>query len=170
MKNNVKHIVISAFVAAVYVVLTVALGDLGYNEVQLRVSEVMIFLAFIDPLYITGLVAGCFIANLIGPFGLPDAFLGSIATALALYTMYLSGKLKLNRYLALFIGSLGAVVFNALIVAFEIVFILNEDTLFWICAAWVAAGEFIVVSIIGVAMWGYILSKESWVNVFRKIR
>jgi len=174
LQGNIRYIVISAFVAAIYVVATVALGDLAYKEVQFRVAEVMLFLVFIDPLYIPGLTLGCFIANLFGPFGIIDAVFGSIATVLALCVMYLSGKLKINRYISLFIGSLGAVVFNAVYVPLLIIFTSPEIGrtfgAFWGIALSVGIGEFAVVSVAGVVLWGHILKKDSWVSVFKQIR
>ena len=73
--------------AAFYAVLTVAMAPISYGAVQLRLSEVMTLLAFVDPVFIPGLVLGNFIANLFSPFGLPDVVFGTLATFIAVFMM-----------------------------------------------------------------------------------
>ncbi|MEG0320128.1 MAG: QueT transporter family protein, partial [Niameybacter sp.] len=82
MKENfsTKRLVTVALVAALYAVLTVALAPISYGNLQFRVSELMVLLAFFDPFYIGGLTLGCFIANLLGPNGIMDVIFGTLAT------------------------------------------------------------------------------------------
>ena len=81
MKNNTtKRLVRTAIIAALYAVITLVLAPISYGNIQFRVSEIMVLLAFFDPFYIGGLTLGCFIANMLGPNGLPDMIFGTFAT------------------------------------------------------------------------------------------
>ena len=44
--KNIKRIVISALIAALYATLTIALAPISYLGVQFRISEIMVLLAF----------------------------------------------------------------------------------------------------------------------------
>lgn len=98
-KLNSKKMAMIGATAAIYAVLTVAMAPISYGAVQLRLSEVMTLLAFVDPVFIPGLVLGNFIANLFSPFGLPDVVFGTLATFIAVFMM---SKMK-----SMFIASFG---------------------------------------------------------------
>ena len=66
---GVRNLLRNAVLAAVYVVLTVGLEAFSYGPVQVRVSEALTLLAFCSPHYVPGLVLGCFLANIMSPFG-----------------------------------------------------------------------------------------------------
>ena len=67
MKENVvKKIVITGLVAAIYAALTLVIAPLSFGPIQFRISEIMVLLAFINPIYILGLTLGCLLANLVG--------------------------------------------------------------------------------------------------------
>ncbi|MCC9296283.1 QueT transporter family protein [Clostridium sp. WLY-B-L2] len=77
-----------AVVAAIYIVVTIALGQLSYwGPIGFRISEVLNFLAFIDPFYIISLTLGCAISNFYS-FSIVDVFVGSFATFVATYAMW----------------------------------------------------------------------------------
>lgn len=137
-KNNVKFIAFNAIIAAVYAVLTLAISPIAYGAVQLRVSEIMVFLAFYNKKYIPGLVLGCFIANLFSPLGIWDVCFGTVAT---IFTLLAMSAFK-NRYLAAFLGG----VFNGLIVGVELTLLFKELPLF-LNIFYVFAGEFAVLLI-----------------------
>ncbi len=61
---NTRKLTLIAVVAALYVVLTVSLGMLGYGPIQFRVSEILNLLALIHPIYIFAVGLGCAISNL----------------------------------------------------------------------------------------------------------
>ena len=82
---NTKFLVSTALIAAVYVVMTLAIAPLSFSMIQVRVSEVLMLMAFIDKKYAPGLVLGCFIANCFSPFGLMDIAFGTTCTAAALW-------------------------------------------------------------------------------------
>lgn len=74
--------------AAIYIVLTIALGQFSYwGPIGFRLSEILNFLAFIDPFYIISLTIGCAVANFYS-FSMVDVFVGSFATLLATYAMW----------------------------------------------------------------------------------
>lgn len=113
---SVKLIVVNAMIASVYAALTLAISPIAYSEIQFRLSEIMVFLAFYNKKYIPGLIIGCIIANLFSPMGLLDVIFGTISTIIVCITMYV---IK-NRYLAAIIGAIitgliiGALVFKAI--------------------------------------------------------
>ena len=82
MKENkvIKEVCYNAIICALYVVLVFVFSFMSYEAVQVRIAEVLIFLVLINKKLTPGIVLGCFIANLIGPFGIIDAIVGSIAT------------------------------------------------------------------------------------------
>lgn len=106
--NKINKLVKIALVAAVYAVLTIAIAPISYGAVQFRLSEVMTLLAFIDPLYIPGLVLGCAIANLYSTVGVVDVVVGTFATFLSVYMISKSKKL--------FIATLWSTLFNGFII------------------------------------------------------
>jgi len=70
-------------IAALYTSLTVAFHPISYGPLQVRISEALTVLPFLMPAAIPGLVLGCALANLFGPFGLIDVVVGSSLTLFA---------------------------------------------------------------------------------------
>ncbi|MFV0394959.1 MAG: QueT transporter family protein [Coprobacillaceae bacterium] len=134
---SVKLIAINAMIAGVYAVLTLVLSPIAYLEVQCRLSEVMVFLAFYNKRYIPGLVIGCLLANIPSPLGMMDICFGTISTLLVCIAMY---YIK-NRYIAAIAGSIitGIIIGAELYYAFEIPFLIN--------AFYVFIGELIILVI-----------------------
>lgn len=143
MKLDTKEIALNAIIACIYAVLTLAIAPLAYSEVQFRISEVMVFLAFYNRKYIPGLVIGCFLANIPSSLGWMDMVFGTFSTLVVVMTM---NKVN-NRYTASVLGALitGVIVGFELHLAFGIPFLIN--------AIYVAIGE------LGVLLIGAILFK-----------
>ena len=143
MKLDTKEIALNAIIACIYAVLTLAIAPLAYSEVQFRISEVMVFLAFYNRKYIPGLVIGCFLSNIPSSLGWMDMVFGTFSTLVVVITM---NKVN-NRYTASVLGALitGVIVGFELHLAFGIPFLIN--------AIYVAIGEF------GVLLIGAILFK-----------
>lgn len=137
-KITTKLLVVSALVAAIYVVLTVAIAPLSFGPIQLRISEVMVLLAFLDKRYVPGLILGCFIANLFSPFGMMDVFFGTTCTAAALW--------GITHSKTLFGASLWPVFCNAFI-GVELYLLGVFPLIFGMFT--VALGEFLTVSCLG---------------------
>lgn len=154
---KVKKLVKIAITAAVYTVATLAIAPLSYGAIQLRLSEVMTLLAFIDPVYIIGLVLGCAISNLYSPLGIVDVIVGTSAT---LISVYMISKTK-----NLLISTLWPTVMNGLIVGAELFFVLNQP--FWLSTLYVALGEFIVVTCIGYPLFKLLLKREDVIKILK---
>ena len=113
-KNKVYELVLAAMIASVYTVLTVFLPIPQYGEVQFRVAECLTVLPFLFPWSAPGLIAGCFLANVLGsPFVLDWVF-GTLATAL--------GCLLTARMPSKWLAPLPPVLCNGVIVGGEIAF------------------------------------------------
>lgn len=136
-KIDVKTIAINAVIAAIYAALTIGLAPISYGQIQMRISEMMIFLAFYNKKYIPGLVLGCFIANVPSSLGFYDMIFGTFATLLAVIAM---NKVS-NRYVG---GLLGGLI-NGIIVGLELTFAFS--TPFLLNAVYVFIGEAVVLEI-----------------------
>ena len=157
MKITTNFIVKTAAVAALYTVVTLALAFMSYGNIQFRVSEIMTLLAFFDPTYITGLTLGCFLANLLGPNGLPDALMGAPATLISVLAIWITGKLTKQSKVGLVIASLWPTVFNGLIIGYMLHKMFNLPLVITILE--VAAGEFAVITLVGVPVFLILLKK-----------
>lgn len=144
-----KMITQTAIVAALYASLTLALAPISYGPIQLRLSEVMVLLVLINPRHKTGLILGCLIANLFSPFGIIDVIFGTLATGLAVFGM---ARIR-NIYLASLIPSIA----NGLIIGLELTYLLNLP--FVETALYVALGEFLVVSVLGIPLYKLITAR-----------
>ncbi len=80
--SKAKPMVYSAFIAALYVVLTYIANLMGLanNPIQIRFSEALCVLPIFLPSAIPGLFVGCLISNFLTGGILIDVILGSIAT------------------------------------------------------------------------------------------
>lgn len=158
MKNNTtKRLVRTAVIAALYAVLTLFLAPISYGNIQFRISEIMVLLAFFDPFYIGGLTLGCFVANILGPNGMIDAIFGTIATFISVYAISITGKYIKNDTKALIVASLWPVIFNGIIIGWELNYLYQLPFILSILE--VAFGEFVIVTIVGIPVMKLINSK-----------
>lgn len=139
-KINTRSLAKISIVAAIYVILTVALPFLSYGQIQFRISEMLTILAFFNPIYIWSLTIGTFIANMWSTIGMLDMIIGTIATLLAVYPM---SKVK-----NIWIASLFPAISNGLIIGLQLNILIGLPLIPSI--AYVALGEFVVVTILGV--------------------
>lgn len=138
---NINDLVKNAFVAAIYVVLTVVVApSLSYHSIQFRISEALLILVLFNRKYWLGLIVGTFIANLFSPLGVIDWVVGTGASVLSIYLMLLFKK---NLWLSLIMP----VVINAVLVGLELKYLFDLPLL--LTMAEVAFGEFVVVVILG---------------------
>ena len=137
MNNKRKEQIISitkiAIVAALYIVLTVLIYPLSFNEIQVRFSEVLLLLCFFDKKYGIGIVVGCAVSNLFSPIPL-DVLFGTVQTIVAVV---------LIGYLRPLILSLILTILSMVIVGLEIAVISSFD-MWWLITIQVMAGEAIV--------------------------
>jgi uncharacterized membrane protein len=141
--SKTNHLIQNALIAALYMALTLILAPISYGPIQIRLSEFMTLLAFLNPRLIPGLVIGCFLANLGSPFGAIDMFLGTLATFLSVYTMRFCPTLLT--------ASLMPVLFNGMIIGCELLYLaaLPADMTLWTAILYIGLGEFLSVSILG---------------------
>jgi uncharacterized membrane protein len=137
-----RALALNAAAAALYAVLTVALAPISYGPMQVRVSEAMTLLAFVNPRFLPGLVIGCLAANAASPLGPIDMVAGTGATFLGLWPM---------RFVkSTWTASLFPVVSNGLIIAGELVYLSDIPMSgFWVTALYIGAGEFLAVAVCG---------------------
>lgn len=142
---NARRITNIGIVAAIYAVLTVLLGGLAYGAVQFRVSEALVLLCMFNKDYIISMTLGCFIANIFSTVGPIDTIVGTAATLVAVVLIY-AFRNKVN----MFVCSLFPVVVNGIFVGAELKFVAHLP--FFLSVGEVALGEFVCVSILGVAL------------------
>lgn len=146
MRESTKKIVVTALVAAVYATLTLSLGFISYGPIQFRIAEVMILLAFIRKEYIIGLTLGCFLANVIGPYGVPDIVFGTTATLMSAILVYLTSKMQ--KKWSLLIASLWPTIINAIIIGAMLNIFFGVPLILGMLQ--VGFGQFVVITIIGI--------------------
>ncbi len=144
-----KNLAKTAIIAALYAALTLLLSPLSYGLVQVRVSEALCMLALFTPAAVPGLAIGCFLANLLGPYGLMDVIFGTLATLIGAGGTYL---LRSRPSLAPFCN----VASNGLIVGFELWYCFGVAEHFWLVAGSVAAGEFVSCCLLGYPLRRYL--------------
>lgn len=188
MNTNVKKLVYSAAVGAIYAALTMVLTPISYGPLQLRLSELLCILPFFFPAAAGGLAVGCVIANTMSTAGMLDIVFGSLATLLAALCTAAVGT-RARRLIAEAaqtegIKSSGAppklwgecvaacampVIFNAPIIGAVLSFTLTRSE-FWqgmlIFGLQVGAGEMIVMLAMGLPLLRYMLRNRAVRNFF----
>lgn len=131
-----KFWVQAAVIGSLYAALTLLLSPISYGVMQVRVSEALTVLAMFTPAAIPGLAVGCFFANFLGPNGIMDALIGSMATLLGAIGTY---QLRHHFYWA----PLPAVISNAVIVGLMLYYVYGVPFSPLYCIFWVGLGELI---------------------------
>lgn len=149
--SKTRKLVVSALVAGLYAVLTLSLGAISYGPIQFRIAEIMVLLPFIKKDYIWGLTIGCFLANVIGPYGVPDIIFGTIATFLSVYAVYLTSKYMKSNKFGLLVASIWPTIINGLIIGFMLNKFFGVPMLLGM--AQVAFGQFVVITVVAVPLY-----------------
>ena len=114
-KFSTKMLARAGIIAALYAALTLTLPALSFNSIlQFRPAEALTLLPLLYSDSIIGLFIGCFIANLLSPYGVPDLVVGSLATLVAAVCTFFTGKMIKNQKLKVFVGGLFPVLVNAI--------------------------------------------------------
>lgn len=150
-KLSLHEMIRQSVIAALYVVLTLSLGNAGYGEIQFRISEFLNLLAFFNPINAIGVTLGVLISNFWSPFGVIDMIFGTIHTIIALFFIAKSKNLL--------IASIWPAVFS-FIIGFELTVLAGQSSLFFLTTLYVMISELIIMSIISVPLYT-ILSKNS---------
>ena len=159
MTSKTKKITRIGVVAALYATITLVLGSISYGPIQFRISEVMTLLPLFGKEYILSLTIGCFLANVIGPYGVPDIILGTLATFISVYLVYLTGKYMKGKKGYLIIASLWPTIVNAIIIGGVMLHGLFKVPSLILCILQVGFGQFVVITIIGVPLFKSINNK-----------
>jgi len=139
---NTRYLAKSSLLAAVYVVLTIILGDFSYGPIQFRIAEALVLLPLVEPAAIMGVTVGCVIANIFGGYGPIDIFGGSAVTLVA---AYFTSKMP-NKIL----GAVPPIVLNGLIVS---IWVSKFSGLpYLLVSANIVLGETIAVGVLGILL------------------
>lgn len=169
-KKTTKFIVKSAILAAIYAVLTLALGAISYGNlgIEFRISEALTILPIFSFSAIPGLFIGCFLANLIGmafsTLGMVDVVFGSLATLIAGLLTYYLRKITIKGFP--FLSFIPPIIVNAIIVGIELrMFVPEVFSSFFLAAFIVGIGELVVVAVLGVPLY-FLIKKTPFLNSF----
>lgn len=148
MRTKTHTMALAGVIAAAYAALTLLASalNLAYGPVQLRISEALTVLPWLFPGTAPGLFIGCFLANLLSPFGPLDLVIGSTATLLA--------ALWSQRVRRRWLAPLPPVLCNMVLVGgelawYEVGFTGAFPALFALNALWVGVGEAAVCFLLG---------------------
>ncbi len=139
-----KRMLQAALIGTAYCVVTLLLAPISYGPVQFRISEALTVLPALTGMGVPGLIVGCALANIMGPYGLLDVIFGTLATSLAAVGSYLLRKHDL-------LVPLPPVICNGLIVGATLHYGYGIPGL-WACMGWVAFGELVVCYGLGIPL------------------
>ncbi len=165
---NTKMLCRAGVIAALYVVLTCALGPIiPYGPFQIRPAEAMTILPLFFPEAVPALYIGCMLANLISAYGVYDIFLGSLASLLAAILTYFTGKLIRNNIAKVIVGGIFPVIVNAFIVPAVWILAGSSDVVYWVEFGIMCANQALWVYVLGIPLFIAVLKlRERGVSVF----
>lgn len=152
--SSARNVAVTAVIAALYVVATIALPFASYGPIQLRFSEAFNHLAVFNKRYILAITLGVFIANIWSPYGIVDMIVGTLQTFLMLSISYVLAK-RVKSIIARLAISTVVDSLMMWIIAAELYYMAKVP--FWATYAWTTLGEFAAL-IIG-AIIVYIISR-----------
>lgn len=157
MTNKTRKVAIVGIVAAIYASITLVFSFISYASIQFRISEILMFLPVLGKEYIIALTLGCFLANVIGPYGVPDIIFGTLATLISAYLVYTTAKLLKNNKYTLLIASFWPTIINALVIGWELDKFFGVP--FTLGALQVGFGQFVVITLVGLPVFKMVNNK-----------
>lgn len=151
---TLRRIADNAIIAAIYVVLTIMLGNFGYGDIQFRVAEILLFMVFFRKDFIIGVTLGTMIANAFSPLLPWDLLFGTVATLMVASLIALTPKM--------WPAILYATIINALVVGAELYFILGLP--FALSALTVGIGE-LAVMIVGYIIFTMLRKNKYFIDI-----
>lgn len=154
MKLTSRQIALNGIVAGLYAGITLLTSSLSFGPVQFRAAEALCLLVCLDPSLTVGVTLGCLIANLFSTVSALDIVIGTAATLL--------GCLLTVRIRKVFLMPLPTILCNGLLVGALLSLHVPEAQfwkLFLISGGQVAAGETLVLYLLGVPL--YLFLKKS---------
>ena len=155
---SLPRLTFAALIAAVYAVLTMALGFISYGPIQFRIAEALCILPFFLPFTTWGLFVGCIIANLLSPVGVMDVIFGSLATlGCCLCAAAIGRGWDGKSWGKCIAGCFMPVIWNAVIIGLLLALFYAEDerakiVLFFLYGAEVGFGELVVMYVLGLPL------------------
>lgn len=131
---STKMLCRAGVIAALYCVLTWALGPLSYGTLgfQIRLAEALTLLPLFYIESIPALYVGCLLANVFSGYGGWDIGLGSLCTLIAALCTYGVGRLfRPNMPLKLIFGGLFPVFINAFGIPFVMILADSTELGYW---------------------------------------
>jgi len=147
--NRTQMIAMSSVLAAVYAVVTVFAPVPQYQALQLRFADCLEVLAFfIGWPGVLGLSLGCFVANVLSPYGLLDMLLGTFSTVVSTMTvMYVGRNSSVKNFEGNLLISMGV---SSIIMGVMIGYLLSfYGEIFGIAAAAVTLSQVVAKVVIG---------------------
>ncbi len=157
---KVRFLAEAAIIAAIYAVLTMLLAPISYGPLQIRISEALTVLPAVKVSAIPGLLIGCAIANIIGPYGIYDVILGSLATLIAALLTYALRRKKI-------LAPLPPVIINGIIIGGMLHFVYGVPNLL-LCMLWVALGQFAACYLLGYPLLRKLMKDRKYINETKK--
>jgi len=160
-KNLTRYLTRGAVIAALYVLLTIPLGQLGFGIplgpilVQFRPAEALTVLPILLPEAVPAVFIGVLLSNLISQFGWIDVVFGSLTTLVAaLVTRKTRGSI---------VAWLSPVFFNAAFISMYAAWFMAGPwgtptwwTAYWQTALSIAASQAVVVFLLGVPLVAFV--------------
>lgn len=139
-KMNVREIVISAIVAALYVAITFVFSVVSFGPLQFQVAEILNCLVVYDRRYIWGVSLGVLIANLQSSLGIIDITWGTLTTLITLSVVIIAIRKLTDNRVKLALTVIITTILMGFLVALELTYILKVP--FFYTWGTVSLGEF----------------------------
>jgi len=110
---------------------------------QVRISESLAILPFIDPAAVPGLFVGCLLANLASEFGLWDIVGGSLITLVAAYLTMKAPSYPLALVPPIVLNALGVSAYLSLFLPVG----------YWLLVTYILAGQVLAVGLLGTVLY-----------------
>ena len=145
-RNTLVYITEASAIAALYTVITIAIGPLGSAAIQCRIPEAMCILAIFTPAAIPGLTIGCLVSNIATGCLWQDILFGTLATLIGAI-----GARLLRRIW--WLTPLPTVVANTLIIPFVLAYAYHVEDGIPFLMLTVGIGEVISAYVLGIALY-----------------
>ena len=158
-RSSLIYICETSAIAALYIVITIAIGPLGSAAIQCRIPEAMCVLAIFTPAAVPGLTIGCLISNFATGCLWQDILFGTLATLIGALGTYAFRKIKGKcRFLCI----LPPIISNTIIIPFVLRYAYGiGDGWFWL-AGGVGMGELLSVGVFGTLLFMALEKRRFW--------
>ena len=145
-RKRLAYITEASAIAALYTVITIAIGPLGSAAIQCRIPEAMCMLAIFTPAAIPGMTIGCLISNIATGCLWQDVLFGTLATLIGVVGARLLRQIW-------WLTPLPTVVSNTLIVPFVLAYAYHAEEGIPFLMLTVGIGEVISAYVLGIVLY-----------------